>query len=91
MYLSLREICVSLLILINWFGVESCGKPYHLNALIFNGRNVSRGEHPWKAALYKYDERSRLRSYKCGGVLISERHVVTGEWLLSKTLRIQIN
>lgn len=71
----LLTICITYLSLV----VASCGKAKHLTSLIHNGEIVTRGEHPWKAALHKYSEVLLKWGYQCGGVLINQKFVVTGE------------
>jgi hypothetical protein len=44
--------------------------------LIQNGLSYERGEWPWLVAVYKRNDGSL--TFKCGGTLISDRHVVTG-------------
>lgn len=52
-----------------------CGQVKVLKGLIKNGTEVKHGQWPFVAALYHLVE----KKFFCGGVLISSRHVITGE------------
>jgi secreted trypsin-like serine protease len=41
-------------------------------SLILNGNEAARGQFPWNVVLYYGN------SFQCGGILISDRHVLTG-------------
>lgn len=47
--------------------------------LIYNGQGYARGDWPWLVAIYKRKDGSL--SFACSGTLVSDRHVVTGEYL----------
>ena len=46
--------------------------------LAYKGTKYSRGDFPWAAAIFKI-EKSNINII-CGGTLVSDRHVVTGEF-----------
>lgn len=54
-----------------------CGSPTRQAGFIFGGNRSTRGEFPWLVALMFAKESPPL--FLCGGTLISDRHVVTGE------------
>lgn len=60
---------------------QICGVPKKATGLIFGGENFDRGDFPWMVALYHKTLRKRKAEYICGGSVISDRHVVTGEIL----------
>lgn len=59
-----------------------CGLPgmQQVTHTIIGGKDTVDGEFPWIVAIFHYKERNRLE-YQCGGSLISDRHVLTGEFL----------
>jgi secreted trypsin-like serine protease len=58
--------------------VSNCGKRSQSRGFIVGGSNFERGDFPWMAALmFRADDKPP--EYFCGGTLISENQVVTGE------------
>ncbi|XP_044764045.1 serine protease gd-like [Coccinella septempunctata] len=61
---------------------EVCGLPIITNSLILHGTKVSRGAYPWLVAIFHTTDVGL--SYKCTGVLISKRLVVTAAHCVRK-------
>ncbi|XP_045466369.1 serine protease gd-like isoform X1 [Harmonia axyridis] len=59
-----------------------CGLPVIINSLILHGKAVSRGAYPWLVAIFHTSDVGL--SYKCTGVLISKKHVVTAAHCVRK-------
>lgn len=53
----------------------------HYMPLVYNGTPYNRGDLPWLVAIYK--SRGSTIGFICGGTLVSNRHVVTGEYFLN--------
>lgn len=64
-------------------GIQSASGMTHGGKMVYN-----RKEHPWKAALMKLNRENQLQ-YFCGGVLIDEKRVLTGN--LYSLLSINFN
>lgn len=61
---------------------SECGVPFLSRGLIYGGNEIVRGSFPWMVALmYKKNEESDSK-YICGGVLISDKHVLTCKYIL---------
>lgn len=56
---------------------QVCGIPQKNTGLIVNGSELKRGRFPWMAALMLISRHPPI--FFCGGSLISDKHVVTGE------------
>lgn len=57
---------------------DICGRSI-IRSLAIGGETIRNGEHPWIVALWHMDKRRYLH-FKCGGSIISDKHVVTGEY-----------
>lgn len=60
---------------------NTCGSPYRVRGLVLGGREFQRGDFPWMVALLK-KENFEPPKYRCGGTLISLKHILTGEHTL---------
>jgi len=74
---------VIVLIFINYYSSSNCqqlecGIESPLVGFSFGGKRSQSYESPWKIALFRNDGKSEF-SYNCGGVLINNDTVVTGE------------
>jgi hypothetical protein len=61
---------------------EGCGikkNQSHDRDYIVKGSNSQLGKHPWHAALFVFDVEKNKKDFSCGGSLVSETVVVTGE------------
>lgn len=56
---------------------ETCGKKYEGAGLVYGGEPVEAHSWPWLIALWNVLENKLF----CGGNLVSEQHVITGEIL----------
>jgi secreted trypsin-like serine protease len=59
---------------------NECGVAFISEGLIVRGTEFARGSYPWMVALMYTNHDDKPPTYFCGGVLISEVHVLTGEW-----------
>lgn len=74
-----RVLIVSLLVCSCNSEDNVCGRSDQSAGLIIGGSPVSRGKWPWIVALFKTT--ANESKFFCGGTLISNKHVVTGECL----------
>lgn len=60
-----------------------CGKQRVKTPIaIIGGKEASKGKYPWQVALYR--TANKTASFICGGTLLSERIIVTGNGSLIK-------
>jgi hypothetical protein len=65
-------------------GADGCGLINHrLQARIVNGEDTKPNEYPWMVAIEVRSGRNSW-GFKCGGALITNRHVLTAAHCLSK-------
>jgi hypothetical protein len=53
--------------------------------LIINGQSTTHGQWPWHAALYRHQD------YLCGGSLVSTRTIITGMFMYSPLVKINVS
>jgi hypothetical protein len=67
-----------------------CGqKSIPSTALIVKGDTTNKGEFPWQVAIYQRRGNPETKQLICGGTLISERIILTGDFL--RICRYQVN
>jgi hypothetical protein len=68
---------------------DGCGLAVQVKPLVVNGSAVSRGAWPWLTAIFVTTEKGL--EFMCGGTLISENHVITGNFCLINNKRHVLN
>lgn len=57
---------------------KECGRSGVSNNLVYQGTAVQKNAYPWMVAMYQIYKTSD--NYTCSGVLVSKKHVITGEF-----------
>jgi len=68
-----------ILVLFSDLDIE-CGKAIKLQLLVVKGEKVPRGSWPWLSAIFLTTPTGL--EFQCGGTLISQQHVITGNFIL---------
>lgn len=74
-FLVICLIFVLFLIDINANLENQCGKNVQIKGTVFGGSEILQNQFPWLVALFD----STNKKFFCGGTLVSNKHVVSGE------------